>query len=182
VIECNSRLPALDLWRPTAAPRSPAPRSPAPSSSAPPSPASVLAGVGTSLLGASLLGASLARRPLARRLLARRHLARRRGTSLGGASLGGASPRVTTRQSRQPPRMGRHHVCRMAVQARRPSVARMSGRTHSTAGPGILCRGSRGYVMCYSCCILLFLSLFRVRNVRNSRNSSSYSQYVRVQE
>ena len=60
-------------------------------------------------------------------------------------------------------------TCQMAVWARRPCgpgdrglwtrrmwAARMSGCTHGTPGPGIPCRGSRGYVLfllhiCYSC-------------------------------
>ena len=170
---------------------------------------------GTFLVCATLTGAR------ARRYLARRHLARRRlalgrlarspapRSSAPRSSAPRSSPRHLARwclarrclapshpgrPSRQPPRMGRHHVCRMAVRARRPSVARtILGARTARQDPGSCAEDPVAMLCAIPAAYLLFLSLFRVpmsgivgiaRAIpaipsmsvsRNSRNSTTWN-------
>ena len=157
------------LRHPHRRPCSPVSSSSAPRSSAPRS------GAPRSLAGTSLVGSSLV------------------GTSLVAAAPRSVVPRSAVPRPESPwaPVQATaaygQASCVPHGRAGQATIGRThnSGRTHGTPGPGILCRGSRGYVMCYSCCIFTIPVAIPSPNVRNSRNSSSYSSYsqhVRVQE
>jgi hypothetical protein len=154
---------------------------------------------GTFLVCATLTGAR-ARRHLARRHLALGRLARSPAPRSSPRHLARwclarrcLAPSHPGRPSRQPPRMGRHHVCRMAVRARRPSVARtILGARTARQDPGSCAEDPAAMLCAIPAAYLLFLSLFRVpmsgivgiaRAIptipsmsvsRNSRNSESH--------